>query len=166
MQPSRSMSTKLDATAIADLYEKYWLTLLVYVRQIVPLLEDAEDVLVEVFLAALESDILVSLEERQQLSWLRRVAYNVDNGVVYVSTNIVGTQTYKVMALGAGDGKQRWQHQIVSGDMPTPYEVNGIVYVVGGFTDCKVYALNSGDGSQVWTLNLGLTPTVDSTVVA
>src|SRR5437763_10957827 len=76
MQPSRSMSTKLDATAIADLYEKYWLTLLVYVRQIVPLLEDAEDVLVEVFLAALESDILVSLEERQQLGWLRRVAYN------------------------------------------------------------------------------------------
>src|SRR5438552_1164743 len=82
----------------------------------------------------------------------------VDNGVVYVSTNIVGTQTYKVMALGAGDGKQRWQHQIVSGDMPTPYEVNGIVYVVGAFLDRKVYALNAGDGSLVWTLNLGLAP--------
>ncbi len=72
----QSMSTNLAPTALAALYEKYWLAIFVYVRQILPSLEDAEDVLLEVFLAALESDILAALEEKQQLAWLRRVAYN------------------------------------------------------------------------------------------
>ncbi len=76
MRPSQSTSTKLASTTLAALYEKYWLAILVYVRQILPSLEDAEDVLVEVFLAALESDILAALAEKQQLAWLRRVAYN------------------------------------------------------------------------------------------
>jgi RNA polymerase sigma factor (sigma-70 family) len=73
---SQSASTNLASTTLAILYEKYWLAILVYVRQVLPSLEDAEDVLVEVFLAALESDILASLPEKQQLAWLRRVAYN------------------------------------------------------------------------------------------
>src|SRR5581483_9734969 len=73
---SQSTSTNLASTALAALYEKYWLAIFVYVRQILPSLEDAEDVLVEVFLAALESDILAALEEKQQIAWLRRVAYN------------------------------------------------------------------------------------------
>jgi len=68
--------TKPDSTAIADLYEKYWLTLLISIRPMLPSLEDTEDVLVEVFLAALESDILATLAERQQIAWLRRVAHN------------------------------------------------------------------------------------------
>lgn len=84
MRPYRSESSqtglsgkiKPDSTAIASLYEKYWLTLLVYIRPKLPSLEDAEDVLVEVFLAALESDILATLAERQQIAWLRRVAHN------------------------------------------------------------------------------------------
>ena len=76
MRPSQRMSTNLASTALGALYEKYWLAILVYVRQTLPSLEDAEDVLVEVFLAALESDLLASLPEKQQLAWLRRVAYN------------------------------------------------------------------------------------------
>jgi RNA polymerase sigma factor (sigma-70 family) len=80
MRPSQRMSqttsTNLASTALAALYEKYWLAIFVYVRQMLPSLQDAEDVLLEVFLAALESDILASLPEKQQLGWLRRVAYN------------------------------------------------------------------------------------------
>jgi RNA polymerase sigma-70 factor (ECF subfamily) len=75
-QSGPSDKTKLDSTAIADLYDKYWLTLLLYIRPMLPSLEDAEDVLVEVFLAALESDVLATLAERQQIAWLRRVAHN------------------------------------------------------------------------------------------
>lgn len=61
---------------IADLYQRYWLMILSNVLQLVPSREDAEDVLLEVFLAALESDTLVHLGERQQVAWLRRVAHN------------------------------------------------------------------------------------------
>jgi RNA polymerase sigma factor (sigma-70 family) len=84
MRPYKSESSRSglsgkatpDSTAIAGLYEKYWLTLLVYIRPMLPSLEDAEDVLVEVFLAALESDILAVLAEKPQIAWLRRVAHN------------------------------------------------------------------------------------------
>jgi len=46
------------------------------VLQHVPSREDAEDILLEVFLAALESETLLSLGEKQQMAWLRRVAHN------------------------------------------------------------------------------------------
>lgn len=73
---SQSTSTHLASTSLADLYEKYWLAIFISVRQILPSLEDAEDVLVEVFVAAMESDILATLSEKQQIGWLRRVARN------------------------------------------------------------------------------------------
>ena len=76
MRPSQGTSMNLASTTLASLYEKYWLAILVYVRQTLPSLEDAEDVMVEVFLAALESNMLASLPERQQLAWLKRVAFN------------------------------------------------------------------------------------------
>ena len=61
---------------IAELYQRYWLMILTDVLQHVPSREDAEDVLLEVFLAALESETLASLGEKQQVAWLRRVAHN------------------------------------------------------------------------------------------
>jgi RNA polymerase sigma factor (sigma-70 family) len=61
---------------IAELYQRYWLMILSDVLHHVPSREDAEDVLLEVFLAALESDTIVTLGEKQQLAWLRRVAHN------------------------------------------------------------------------------------------
>lgn len=66
----------LEQGFISDLYQRYWLMILSDVLQLVPSREDAEDVLLEVFLAALESDTLVYLGERQQRAWLRRVAHN------------------------------------------------------------------------------------------
>ncbi|MBA2395904.1 MAG: sigma-70 family RNA polymerase sigma factor [Ktedonobacteraceae bacterium] len=65
-----------DQSLIADLYLHYGPALLTYIRREVSAPEDAEDVLLEVFLFALESTTLRSLNERQQKSWLWSVAHN------------------------------------------------------------------------------------------
>ena len=65
-----------DAASLALLYQKYSATVLTSIRGRIAIAEDAEDVLVEVFLAAFEYKALIELDEGQQLAWLRRVAYN------------------------------------------------------------------------------------------
>ena len=62
--------------AMADLYERYWFVVLRTIHQHISSHEDAEDILLDVFLAALESDVFLHLAERQQVAWLRRTAYN------------------------------------------------------------------------------------------
>lgn len=62
--------------AMADLYERYWFVVLRTIHQHLSSHEDAEDILLDVFLAALESDVFFSLVEQQQVVWLRRTAYN------------------------------------------------------------------------------------------
>jgi len=47
-----------------------------YVRRHVPAREDAEDIVLEVFLAVLEHKELAQLSEPEQLAWLRRVAHH------------------------------------------------------------------------------------------
>jgi RNA polymerase sigma-70 factor (ECF subfamily) len=47
-----------------------------YVRRHVPLREDAEDIVLEVFLAALEQKGLAQRSEPEQLAWLRHVAHH------------------------------------------------------------------------------------------
>ncbi len=62
---------------VAKLYQHYAPTILSYIRKHVTCPEDAEDVLLDVFLAALEHHVVfLRLEERQQLAWLRRAAHN------------------------------------------------------------------------------------------
>ena len=61
--------------ALAELYQSYVSTLLNYIRRYVSVREDAEDILVEVFLAAHEHGNLMELREGERLAWLRRVAY-------------------------------------------------------------------------------------------
>jgi len=75
MQLPRSVSISED-TAIAELYQRHVYTLLSYIRRSVPMREDAEDVLLEVFMAAFERNALAGLSEGEQLAWLRRVAHN------------------------------------------------------------------------------------------
>ncbi len=53
-----------------------------YLRFHVLSLEDAEDLLLEVFLAALEHDSLSGLSPGEQLAWLRRVLLNKREGAV------------------------------------------------------------------------------------
>lgn len=72
----RTGAPATDDAALAELYQCHVITLLSYIRRYVATREDAEDVLVEVFLAVQERGGLGSLKEEEQLAWLRRVAYN------------------------------------------------------------------------------------------
>ena len=60
----------------STLYERFSASILAYLCQQVSHRQDAEDLLLEVFLAALATDVLDGLSPRQQLAWLRRVARN------------------------------------------------------------------------------------------
>src|SRR5579883_2226117 len=63
--------------AVTDvLYQRYAATIFAYVRQHTATCEDAEDILVETFLAALEAPKFVQLSEKEQVAWLWRVARN------------------------------------------------------------------------------------------
>jgi RNA polymerase sigma-70 factor (ECF subfamily) len=66
----------LEETSIGRLYQRHWLGLFTMIRQHSNSREDAEDILLDVFLAALESSTLPSMNEHHQEAWLRRVAYN------------------------------------------------------------------------------------------
>ena len=63
-------------SAAAALYDRYASSIFAYVRLYTPSWEDAEDMTLEVFTAALEWKKFSALTERQQLSWLRRVSHN------------------------------------------------------------------------------------------
>ena len=63
-------------SAASTLFDRYASSIFAYARLYSPLWEDAEDVTLEVFTAALEQANLSALTERQQLVWLRRVAHN------------------------------------------------------------------------------------------
>jgi RNA polymerase sigma factor (sigma-70 family) len=62
--------------ADAALYDCYAHVIFAFLRLHTPSREDAEDLTLEVFLAALECDNLSGLAENEKLAWLRRVAHN------------------------------------------------------------------------------------------
>jgi RNA polymerase sigma factor (sigma-70 family) len=66
----------LDDSPIAALYQEEALTIFTYILRRVPLREDAEDILLEVFLAALENETISDLNQEKQRAWLIRVAHN------------------------------------------------------------------------------------------
>lgn len=63
-------------SAGAALYDRFAASIFGYARLPTPSWEDAEDVALEVFTAALEQGNLSSLSEQQQFAWLRRVTHN------------------------------------------------------------------------------------------
>jgi len=74
---SASGGSACDDSPLARLYQKHALSLMFYVRRHVSSYEDAEDIVLEVFLAALDQKNLVTLlnlDELRQLVWLRGVA--------------------------------------------------------------------------------------------
>jgi RNA polymerase sigma factor (sigma-70 family) len=73
-EEGRSTSA-LDDPFIVKLYQQHALSLMTYVRRHVSTREDAEDIVLEVFLAVLKQRELAFLSEEKQLAWLRRVAY-------------------------------------------------------------------------------------------
>src|SRR5579864_5498741 len=60
----------------AALYDRFASAIFAYLYQQVASQQDAEDLLLEVFMAALRNERLSDLSEEQQLAWLRRVARN------------------------------------------------------------------------------------------
>ena len=86
----------------AVLYDRYASTIFAYLYRQMASREDAEDLLLEVFMAALSSDRFFSLTDEQQLAWLRRVARNkvIDR---YRHTAIVNMQPLEQI-LEAEDG--------------------------------------------------------------
>lgn len=66
----------LQSSKKSTLYTDFAPAILVYLCERVSNTQDAEDLLLEVFLAAFNSDLLLALPARQQLAWLRRVARN------------------------------------------------------------------------------------------
>jgi len=59
-----------------SLYTCFAATIFTYLSQQVPNEQDAEDLLLEVYLAALKNDSLSTMSAPSQLAWLRRVARN------------------------------------------------------------------------------------------
>lgn len=75
LEPKEVESLEVDESQTA-LYERFGPSIFGYLRSHIRSLEDAEDLLLEVFVAALEHDNLSALAPDEQLSWLRRVAHN------------------------------------------------------------------------------------------
>jgi RNA polymerase sigma factor (sigma-70 family) len=69
-------SSQADRSVIATLYQRHAPSILAIIQRHLPSHEDAEDVLLEVFLAALESEKLGAFNDGEQLAWLRRVTHN------------------------------------------------------------------------------------------
>src|SRR5258708_32023667 len=60
----------------SSLYERFAVTIFQYLCQQVSNEQDAEDLLLEVFLAAFQDESLSNLPAERQLAWLRRAARN------------------------------------------------------------------------------------------
>ncbi len=74
MQANRYITQAEQEMAL--LYRKHAPGLLAYVRMHITALEDAEDLVVDVFMAALENAKFKTLSEKEQQSWLWRVTRN------------------------------------------------------------------------------------------
>lgn len=76
MQQPLDLGEMEGASAISVLYQRHAPGIFSYLRQHIPSREDAEDLLVETFLAACESPSFNTLSEERQRPWLWRVVRN------------------------------------------------------------------------------------------
>src|SRR5437879_5406200 len=68
--------TMLEDSPSTSLYQRYAPRVFAYIRKHKVSREDAEDILLDVFLAALQHANFSVLGEHEQLAWLQRVAHN------------------------------------------------------------------------------------------
>lgn len=66
----------IDDSPTAALYQAHAPALLNYVRRHISSREDAEDIVLGVFVAALESNVLLTRSEKERAAWLWRVTKN------------------------------------------------------------------------------------------
>ena len=76
MQLFKQSSKQDHKILVAELYTCYAPAMLMYIRRKVLSQEDAEDILLDVFTAALESQLLSDLNEYKRRGWLWSVAHN------------------------------------------------------------------------------------------
>lgn len=69
-------SVVVDHAQLAQLYQRHAPQILTYISRQISSAQDAEDILIDVFMAALESTVFASLTADQQQAWLWRVARN------------------------------------------------------------------------------------------
>ncbi|QBD79646.1 sigma-70 family RNA polymerase sigma factor [Ktedonosporobacter rubrisoli] len=74
--PPLEKGERQDEDTIITLYDRYASAIFTYVSRRLANQQDAEDILLEVFIAALKTNVLDDLSTVQQLAWLRRVAHN------------------------------------------------------------------------------------------
>jgi len=74
MEPSHQIAT--DGEPVGRLFEQHGSALFAYLCQQTSSREVAEDVLVEVFVAALEAKRFAWMSEKEQVAWLWRVTHN------------------------------------------------------------------------------------------
>ena len=72
----RSKDGVSSDSPVARLYELHATPIFAYLRRQTASREDAEDLLVEVFVAAIESSAFDRLGEKEQVAWLWRLAHN------------------------------------------------------------------------------------------
>lgn len=66
-----------DESMVSMLYRRHAGVIVIYVRRLVSSWEDAEDIVLDVFVAALEQEKrLAELSDQAQLAWLKKVAHN------------------------------------------------------------------------------------------
>ncbi len=66
----------LDNSPVAVLYQRHAHTILHYIHRYVASKEDADDLVLEVFLAALDNQVWIGWSDEEQVAWLRRIARN------------------------------------------------------------------------------------------
>lgn len=76
MQPILDNFMDEGSSFIATFYQRYSPALFAYLYRQTPTREDAEDILLEVFVAALEHKAFSTWPERSQVAWIWRVARN------------------------------------------------------------------------------------------
>lgn len=74
--PQNARKLPHEIPIIAYCYQQYAPKIFDYIRRHVTSFEDAEDILVETFVAAFESEQFPLLAEQEQQAWLWRVAHN------------------------------------------------------------------------------------------
>lgn len=73
----QQLSLQVDGSQVALLYQRHASTIFLFIRRHIFSIEDAEDITLEVFLAAVEQEgKLAHLNDDLLLAWLRRVAHN------------------------------------------------------------------------------------------
>lgn len=72
----RKSNEAFDDSPVAILYQRHAQTLLHYIHRYIASKEDADDLVLEVFLAVLDNQIWVTWSDEEQLAWLRRIAHN------------------------------------------------------------------------------------------